>query len=53
MIVKVLEPASPPDQVADHTTGPSTSGAAHLAKVVASPSHVVVFVVSLFGAIFI
>ncbi|KAK4349986.1 hypothetical protein RND71_029299 [Anisodus tanguticus] len=51
MIVKVLEPASPP-QVANHTTGPTTSGATQLANVVASPS-VAVFVVSLFGAIFI
>ncbi|KAK6795811.1 hypothetical protein RDI58_009266 [Solanum bulbocastanum] len=47
MIVKVLEPASPPNQVADHTTGPSTSGAAQLVNVVG------VLVVSLFGAIFI
>ncbi|KAF3673904.1 putative boron transporter 4-like [Capsicum annuum] len=46
MIVKVLEPASPP-QVASETSGPPTSGATKSAKVV------VVFVVSLFGVMFV
>ncbi|CAN4088891.1 unnamed protein product [Withania somnifera] len=50
MIIKVLEPVSPP-QVEKETSGPPTSGANQLANFVASPS-VMVFVVSFFWSYF-
>ncbi|XP_016436405.2 early nodulin-like protein 5 [Nicotiana tabacum] len=57
MIVKVLEKPETPPQVSNQTTGgtssPTKSGATQLSNVVASPSYVMVFLVSFFGTIFI